>query len=137
VRRLAITALVPLALFAAGCSSSRPYAHGTTTPTPQTVIGTIPKAPKQSTSVPAQYQNGDPTAGKKVFLTAGCTGCHTLADAGSHGHVGPVLTNLHVPLYLAVQRVTLGAGAMPSFKGQLSTKQIADVTAYVVKASAG
>jgi mono/diheme cytochrome c family protein len=26
---------------------------------------------------------------------------------------------------------------MPSFKGQLTTKQIADVTAYVVKASGG
>jgi mono/diheme cytochrome c family protein len=33
--------------------------------------------------------------------------------------------------------VTKGAGAMPSFKGQLSDKQIADVTAYVVKATGG
>jgi mono/diheme cytochrome c family protein len=41
------------------------------------------------------------------------------------------------PLSLAVARVTKGAGAMPSFKGQLSDKQIADVTAYVVKATGG
>ena len=34
-------------------------------------------------------------------------------------------------------RVTMGAGAMPSFKGQLATKQIADVAAYVVKATGG
>ena len=32
---------------------------------------------------------------------------------------------------LVVERVTNGAGAMPSFKGQLSEKQIADVAAYV------
>jgi mono/diheme cytochrome c family protein len=36
-----------------------------------------------------------------------------------------------------VQRVTKGAGAMPSFKGQLTDKQIADVTAYVVTKSGG
>jgi mono/diheme cytochrome c family protein len=130
-----VTAFVPLALLAAGCSSSRPYAHGTTTPTPYTVIGTLPKAPTQSTAVPAQYRSGDATAGKKVFLTAGCTGCHTLADANSHGTVGPVLTNAHVPLSKVVHNVVHGAGAMPPFAGQLSTKQIADVAAYVVKAS--
>ena len=38
---------------------------------------------------------------------------------------------------LVVQRVTNGQGAMPPFKGQLSDKQIADVTAYVVKATGG
>jgi mono/diheme cytochrome c family protein len=41
------------------------------------------------------------------------------------------------PLSLAVTRVTKGAGAMPSFKGQLSDKQIADVTAYVVSKTGG
>src|SRR5689334_12066657 len=29
--------------------------------------------------------------GKTIFLNAGCTACHTLADAGSHGNVGPNL----------------------------------------------
>src|SRR5688572_13975090 len=33
---------------------------------------------------------GDPAAGKQVFLgVAACGGCHTLADAGSSGAVGP------------------------------------------------
>jgi len=137
VRRLALTALVPFALLAAGCSSSRPYGHAMARPLPSTVIGTLPKQTQPSTTVPAQYKNGNPASGKKVFLTAGCTGCHTLADAGSHGTVGPVLTNLHVPLSLVVHNVVHGAGAMPAFAGQLSTKQIADVAAYVVKASGG
>jgi mono/diheme cytochrome c family protein len=33
--------------------------------------------------------------------------------------------------------VTEGAGQMPSFKSKLTTKQIADVIAYVTKATGG
>jgi mono/diheme cytochrome c family protein len=134
VRRLVPLAILPLALLAAGCSTSKP-GEKVVTPTPITVVGTVPKA--QAVSVPPQYQHGDPVAGKQVFLSAGCTGCHTLADANSHGTVGPNLDQAKPPLSRAVLRVTKGAGAMPSFKGQLKDKQIADVTAYVVKASGG
>jgi mono/diheme cytochrome c family protein len=135
VRRLApIAILLPLVLAAVGCSTSKPGGK-IATPTPQTVVGTVATVP--TAAVPAQYKNGDPTAGKAVFKTAGCTGCHTLKDAGSTGTVGPNLDDAKPPLSLAVLRVTKGAGAMPSFKGQLSDKQIADVTAYVVKASGG
>jgi cytochrome c6 len=134
VRRLATLAILPLLLLAAGCSSSKP-GEKVVTPTPTTVIGTVPKA--QAASVPAQYQHGDSAAGKKIFTTVGCSGCHTLADANAHGTIGPNLDQAKPPLSLAVERVTKGAGAMPSFKGQLQDKQIADVTAYVVKASGG
>jgi mono/diheme cytochrome c family protein len=136
VRRLAPLAILPVVLlFAAGCSSSRPYDHSTVRPLPDKVVGKLPKV--QKVTVPAQYKNGSPTAGKKVFLTAGCASCHTLKDAGSTGTVGPNLDDAKPPLSLAVTRVTKGAGAMPPFKGTLSTKQIADVTAYVVHASGG
>jgi mono/diheme cytochrome c family protein len=135
VRRLApIAILLPLLLAAAGCSTSKP-GEKTVTPTPVTVIGTVATVP--TAAVPAQYKNGDPTAGKAIFTSAGCVGCHTLKDAGATGTVGPNLDQAKPPLSLAVLRVTKGAGAMPSFKGQLSDKQIADVTAYVVKASGG
>ena len=83
------------------------------------------------------YKHGDPTAGKVVFTGGGCGGCHTLADAGTNGTVGPNLDQAKPPLSLAVLRVTHGQGAMPTFKGQLTTKQIADVAAYVVKATGG
>ena len=129
--------LLPLAIllaFAAGCSTSKP-GEKTVSPLPTKVVGTVPKA--QAVTVPAQYKNGDPTAGKAVFLSAGCVGCHTLADANAHGTVGPNLDQAKPALSKAVMRVTQGAGAMPSFKGQLTTKQIADVTAYVVKATGG
>ena len=129
--------LVPLVIivaFAAGCSTSKP-GEKTAKPLPSTVVGTVAK--EQTASVPPQYKNGDATAGKKVFLSAGCSGCHTLSDAGSTGNVGPNLDQAKPALSLAVERVTKGAGAMPSFKGQLTDTQIADVTAYVVKASGG
>jgi mono/diheme cytochrome c family protein len=127
--------LVAFVAVAAGCSSSRPYNHKTVRPLPTKIVGTVPK--EQTATVPAEYKGGDPTAGRKVFLSAGCVGCHTLADANAHGTVGPNLDQAKPPLSLAVERVTKGAGAMPSFKGQLSTQQIADVTAYVVKATGG
>jgi mono/diheme cytochrome c family protein len=60
-----------------------------------------------------------------------------LKDAGATGTVGPNLDQAKPALSLAVDRVTHGAGAMPNFTGQLSTKQIADVTAYVVSKTGG
>ena len=74
---------------------------------------------------------GDAAAGKEVFATAGCEACHTLADAGSTGTVGPNLDQAKPPATLVVDRVTNGKGAMPPFKGQLSETQIDDVAAYV------
>jgi mono/diheme cytochrome c family protein len=126
--------LLPLLLFAAGCSTSKP-GGSITTATPTKVVGTVPTV--QTVTVPAQYKNGDPVAGKVVFKTGPCAGCHTLADAGTTGTVGPNLDQAKPPLSLVVDRVTNGRGAMPSFKGQLTTKQIADVAAYVVKATGG
>ena len=75
---------------------------------------------------------GDPVAGKAVFLGAsGCTGCHTLADAGSTGTVGPNLDDAMPSFELAYDRVTNGQGGMPSFKGQLSEAQIEAVATFV------
>ena len=78
---------------------------------------------------------GDATAGKQVFLTAGCTSCHTLKDAGSTGTVGPNLDQLK-PAEARIQtQVTNGGAVMPPFKAQLSAKQIQDVAAYVFTAT--
>jgi mono/diheme cytochrome c family protein len=74
---------------------------------------------------------GDVAAGKDVFASAGCGGCHTLKAAGSSGTVGPNLDEKKPSRALVIKRVTNGKGAMPSFKGQLSTQQIKDVAAYV------
>jgi mono/diheme cytochrome c family protein len=132
VRRLVL--LLAVLAVASGCSTSKPGGK-VAEPLPQTVVGTVPK--EETAAVPAQYRDGSPGAGAAVFSSAGCSGCHTLKAAGSNGQVGPNLDQAKPSLALAVERVTKGAGAMPSFKGQLSDKQIADVTAYVVKSTGG
>jgi mono/diheme cytochrome c family protein len=79
----------------------------------------------------------DVVLGKQVFLTAGCAGCHTLADAGATGTVGPSLDAARPSATLVAQRVREGKGVMPSFAGQLGDAEIAAVAAYVSGAAAG
>jgi cbb3-type cytochrome c oxidase subunit III len=75
-----------------------------------------------------------PTDGKSIF-TANCGSCHTLADAGTSGKVGPNLDDAKPPKDLVVQRVTNGQGAMPSFKDSLDAAQIQAVADYVSSAA--
>jgi mono/diheme cytochrome c family protein len=115
----------------AGCGG-----EGVTTPTPNTVVGTVSSAPSFPI-VPAFHLKGDPTKGSPVFASSGCSGCHTLAAANATGTVGPNLDQLK-PNYRAVTaQVTNGGPAMPSFKSKLSAQQIADVAAYVVHSTGG
>ncbi len=78
---------------------------------------------------------GASTDGKGIFGSAGCGGCHTLADAGSQGNVGPNLDEAKPSVELAVERVTKGKGVMPSFADELSEAQIQAVAEYVSKAA--
>jgi cbb3-type cytochrome c oxidase subunit III len=78
---------------------------------------------------------GGGTDGKAIFASAGCATCHTLADAGSNGTVGPNLDQAKPDEALVVDRVTNGRGAMPSFKGQLTPAQIQAVAKYVSSAA--
>ena len=71
-----------------------------------------------------------PTDGKTIFTT-NCGSCHTLADAGTSGTVGPNLDEAKPPKALVVNRVTNGQGAMPPFKGKLDDQQIQAVADYV------
>jgi mono/diheme cytochrome c family protein len=128
---LAAIAAIALAAVLAGCG-----AEGVVSPTPNTVVGALPKATVDP-ATPAFKLKGDPTAGKQVFMSAGCTGCHTLADAKASGTVGPNLDQVKPDYRRATARVTLGKGQMPSFKGTLSDQKIADVAAYVVTATGG
>lgn len=81
---------------------------------------------------------GDPAAGKQVFLSVGgCGSCHTLADAGTTGTVGPNLDAAKPSFDKAVEQVTNGGGVMPPFKDTLSEQQIQDVAAYVSSAAGG
>ena len=119
------------------------------TPTPDTITGTVTTDTTETettettetdttettdteTTDTEPAAGGDPAAGKEVFLgVGGCGSCHTFADAGTSGSIGPNLDDAAPSLDLALDRITNGQGAMPSFSGQLTEQQIADVAAYV------
>jgi len=75
-----------------------------------------------------------PTDGKSIF-TANCGSCHTLADAGTTGTVGPNLDDIKPTKDKVATQVTNGGGAMPAFKDSLDPKQIDAVADYVSSAA--
>jgi mono/diheme cytochrome c family protein len=81
---------------------------------------------RTTTSAPAAA-----TSGRQLFTTVGCASCHTLADAGAKGQVGPDLDTLEPSTAAVVRQVTHGGGGMPAFAGQLSPAQIQAVARYV------
>ena len=80
MRRLALIAA--LGALAAGCGGEQ-----NVTPTAETVEGQPPAAPQPQAQ-------GDAAAGKQVFASKGCTGCHTFTPAGSRSQTGPDLDKL-------------------------------------------
>jgi mono/diheme cytochrome c family protein len=86
---------------------------------------------KPSGGAPPVATGGPAVNGKQVFETAGCSGCHTLKDAGATGTVGPDLDTLKPSKATVARQVETGGGAMPSFKGRLTDKQIQAVAGYV------
>ncbi len=138
---LAALALVLLGVgIAAGCGS-----QGVASPTAETVQGSLP-----SSSSTTPNLTGNPTAGKAVFTSAGCAGCHTYAPAGSKANVGPNLDDL--PTYAAKAGEPLvpythdaivnpppkyvppgyPTNVMPTTFGQsLSQQQLADLVAFL------
>jgi mono/diheme cytochrome c family protein len=133
VRHPAVIAAAVLlgAIVLAGCGS-----QGVASPTPDTVVGTVATTPNFPV-VPAFHLKGDSKKGSGVFSSAGCGGCHTLAAANATGTVGPNLDSLKPDYRAVTAQVTNGGSAMPAFKSRLSTKQIADVAAYVVDSTGG
>lgn len=97
-----------------------------------TTAKTTTAAATTTSSAPAPpAPQGNATAGKAVFASAGCSGCHTLKAAGSTGTVGPNLDQLKPPYARIVRQVENGGKIMPPFKGQLTPQQIKDVAAFV------
>jgi mono/diheme cytochrome c family protein len=127
-RAAALLFLIACSAALAGCGGGEEVS-----PTPETIVGTLPAATtaEDSSTEPESNVEGDPSNGAKVFASVGCGGCHTLEEAGSSGNVGPNLDDAQPDAELVVDRVTHGQGAMPSFADSLSEQEIADVAAYV------
>lgn len=94
-------------------------------------------SPTTSTETGGTPTAGDPAKGEAVFASAGCNACHTLSAANANGSIGPNLDDAKPSSDLVRDRVANGKGVMPSFEGQLSEAQIADVAAFVSESTKG
>ncbi len=75
--------------------------------------------------------------GKDVFLNkAVCSTCHTLADAGSNGQIGPNLNEIRPDKMTVMNTVANGIGVMPAYEDQLTSEEIEAVSYYVSTAAA-
>jgi mono/diheme cytochrome c family protein len=80
---------------------------------------------------------GDPITGRDAFILGTkphCGDCHTLADAGSTGTVGPNLDELKPSFDQVIAALNTGPGAMPSFK-EISPSVKDSLAAYVSTAA--
>jgi len=143
-RHVGLYVLATLVLFAAmlttilvfGVEEESGNAEASATETSSEPGATTETRPTETTAGGGEA-TGDAAAGKKVFESAGCTGCHTLAAAGSSGNVGPNLDQAKPDRALIHLRVTKGKGPMPPFQGQLTDKQIGDVVEFVYSSTHG
>jgi mono/diheme cytochrome c family protein len=94
-------------------------------------VAEVAANPKAKVSLPAGAGGNDP----KLLFQSNCGSCHTLADAGTSGTIGPNLDQVKPSLQRAVTQITNGGGGMPPFKGQLTPDQIRALAQYVVKST--
>jgi len=76
-------------------------------------------------------EQGNATAGRGVFIKAGCGTCHSLQAANASGTLGPNLDEDRPDFTKVVECVTTGPGDMPSFAGKLSNAEIRNVAKFV------
>ena len=96
-------------------------------------VATVVVDPKAKVALPAGAGGNDP----KLLFESNCGTCHTLADAGTKGTIGPNLDQAKPSLQKAVTQITNGGGGMPPFKGQLSQEQIRALAQYLVRVTKG
>ena len=117
--------IVLFATFLVGCGGGE-----TVSPTGP-VEGTLPKT-----------EAGNPAAGKALFTSSGCGGCHTFKAAGSTGKTGPNLDEalkgkdaefIRQSIVDPNAEIAKGfqPGIMPNYGQQLDSKQVADLVAFL------
>ncbi len=97
-------------------------------------VVTAPAAPPPPP--PSSPPAGLPEDGKGIFQTL-CGTCHTLADAGTTGRVGPNLDREEPDCEDVLEALREGEDEMPSFSDALSREQMDRVAAYVSGATGG
>ena len=118
--------IVLLGLVLAGCGGEK-----TVEPTGP-VEGPLPKAAK-----------GNAAAGKAVFESNGCGGCHTFKPAGATGKIGPDLDKVlkgkdaeFIQTSITDPNAEIASGFQPNvmpqdYGSKLSAQQLADLVAFL------
>jgi mono/diheme cytochrome c family protein len=107
-------------------------------PAPDPIAAAVsrPAAPPASDIARPEAAASDPalrTAGLALFNSSSCGTCHAFASANASGAIGPSLDrNPRLDKAFAIDVMTTGRGAMPSFAGQLSDAEIATLADYLV-----
>jgi mono/diheme cytochrome c family protein len=128
---------VALAVLTAGCGGGGGGKEASTTT-------------QASTMTTTTGTTGDVAAGKGIFVSAGCGGCHVFKAAATTGTTGPNLDK-HLREHKREEGGALAehvresilnpdaeiaegfkAGVMPSYRTRLSQKQIDDLVAFIV-----
>ena len=78
---------------------------------------------------------GPNAAAIELFDSSGCSGCHTLSEAGAEGQLGPELDGAGLDVDEVRDKIENGGGAMPSFEDQLSPAEIDRLATFVSGAS--
>jgi len=101
--------------------------------TPASPASDIARPEAAAPDAPAAPAPSVRTAGLALFSSASCGTCHAFADAGATGAIGPSLDqNPRLDKAFAIDVISHGQGAMPSFAGQLSEAEIATLAGYLV-----
>ena len=71
--------------------------------------------------------------GKKLFASVApaCAICHTLADAGAEGEIGPKLDELKPDAARVEKAIKNGLGNMPPYGERLNSGEVAALARYV------
>lgn len=101
-----------------------------------------------STTTTAATGGGSPQEGAQLFESQGCSGCHTLAAAGSTGTTGPDLDGAlkgksaeFIKTSIVDPNAQIAKGyppnVMPQTFGDLPPEQIDSLVAYLVQSTSG
>lgn len=122
-------ATTPAATTASAAPSAPAAAPATTAPATTAPATTAPAPPVAS--------NGDPVAGRAVWIANGCGSCHTMAAAGSTGssasNLDAVKPSQDTIVQYTAAGATEGAEVMPAYP--LNATDMANLAAFVYQAT--
>jgi mono/diheme cytochrome c family protein len=122
LRVVTLLAVLCLVVVAAGCGGD----DAATTEEPAT----------EQTPAATETEAGESqaAAGRDLFVTS-CGACHTLADAGTNGQVGPNLDSVAPDVQEVLTAIETGPGQMP--ENLLQGEEARQVAEYVAASAGG